>query len=445
MRHGIDVRPQTGLAVLTALALAFAFVTTSPATPPAWTPLGLGDAGLTGIDEDDFDIYAFSPDGFRVFDYASDVWVPYLEPGVPGRTVTAVAGHSWLDVPLLTARVDAADSAYITIETLDGQPGVTTYKAACGPVTAFAVDQWWLPLQTEVWAALRAGAEPGRLIRSPDSGATWTEAVGHGMSDVTGVVIVTRYHEPGVVYVSGDAGIVMSEDSGATWQPFDQGLPPGGVVDLQAVDYPTGIPGKAETGEWPLMAATDQGIYARNWDDAAWQLVLPGSFRKLEVGSTAMALADDGSLWGGYSPYDAGSTWEDWSAAFAGETILDITMGSRFYVLTDVTGVHMHDPRPNAVPAAAPPRFLRASPNPFNPRTSLAFSLAAPARVDLEIFDVAGRPVRRLLSGADYAAGTHAVTWDGRGDGGRSLPSGVYFCRLRTEGGERMLRATLIK
>jgi outer membrane protein assembly factor BamB len=67
-------------------------------------------------------------------------------------------------------------------------------------------------------------------------------------------------------------------------------------------------------------------------------------------------------------------------------------------------------------------------PNPFNPRTEFNLSLPTGLAVDLDIFDVSGRRVRRLLRGASSSTGMKVV-WDGRNDSGLQLPSGTYFCR----------------
>lgn len=71
-------------------------------------------------------------------------------------------------------------------------------------------------------------------------------------------------------------------------------------------------------------------------------------------------------------------------------------------------------------------------PNPFNPQTTLTFELAAPAKASLAIYDVKGRLVRTLFADRAFGAGRHQETWNGRDDAGRTLPSGTYFCRLRT-------------
>ena len=81
-------------------------------------------------------------------------------------------------------------------------------------------------------------------------------------------------------------------------------------------------------------------------------------------------------------------------------------------------------------------------PNPFNPTTTLSFDLPRTAQVDLEIFDVAGRRVRRLLSGETYPAGRHEVMWRGRDDTGRAVAAGVYVSRLRA--GDEALTGRLL-
>lgn len=83
--------------------------------------------------------------------------------------------------------------------------------------------------------------------------------------------------------------------------------------------------------------------------------------------------------------------------------------------------------------AEAPAPLLKQNvPNPFNPTTRIAFTLEERSPVLLEIFDVAGRPVRTLLRDREFPSGLHDVTWDGRDERGATVPSGLYLYRLRT-------------
>lgn len=78
---------------------------------------------------------------------------------------------------------------------------------------------------------------------------------------------------------------------------------------------------------------------------------------------------------------------------------------------------------------------LKVQPNPFGLDTTLSFALQAAGRVDLQVFDVAGRVVRKLVSGG-LEAGPHSVVWDGRDDSGAPVRTGTYFYKLRVDGRE---------
>lgn len=94
------------------------------------------------------------------------------------------------------------------------------------------------------------------------------------------------------------------------------------------------------------------------------------------------------------------------------------------------TTVHVDGLGPTA---AASPR-LSAWPNPFNPQVQLSWSLPTSGRLDLDIFDLRGRLVRRLLQDATVGA-QGSVVWDGADHQGRALASGVYLVRMQTGSG----------
>jgi hypothetical protein len=71
-------------------------------------------------------------------------------------------------------------------------------------------------------------------------------------------------------------------------------------------------------------------------------------------------------------------------------------------------------------------------PNPFNPRTTIEFSLPHSARVTIDIYNLLGETIRTLVS-QTMPAGDHSVVWDGRADSGGEVSSGIYFYRLRAD------------
>ncbi|MBD3348078.1 MAG: T9SS type A sorting domain-containing protein [Candidatus Eisenbacteria bacterium] len=70
------------------------------------------------------------------------------------------------------------------------------------------------------------------------------------------------------------------------------------------------------------------------------------------------------------------------------------------------------------------------APNPFNPRTTLSFSVPPSAGpVSISVYDASGRLVRSLFDGPSEP-GKHRVTWDGRDGAGNRVASGIYFARM---------------
>ena len=72
-------------------------------------------------------------------------------------------------------------------------------------------------------------------------------------------------------------------------------------------------------------------------------------------------------------------------------------------------------------------------PNPFNPATTIKYSLPQAADVELIVYNVLGQPVRTLVA-EHQSAGRYAVEWDATNNNGHSLSSGMYFYRLAAGG-----------
>jgi len=75
-------------------------------------------------------------------------------------------------------------------------------------------------------------------------------------------------------------------------------------------------------------------------------------------------------------------------------------------------------------------------PNPFRDATEVAFTLGAPSRVDVIVYDVLGRQVRGVAKGLWLQAGPQTLRWDGRDASGRPAQAGVYFVRVNTARGQ---------
>ena len=87
--------------------------------------------------------------------------------------------------------------------------------------------------------------------------------------------------------------------------------------------------------------------------------------------------------------------------------------------------------------------LYRAVPNPFSGATSFAYEVSGQAaQVDIAIYDVAGKLVRKVVSGVQ-AAGRYTATWDGRSDEGVRVIRGVYFVRTTIQGAKANLQRVI--
>ena len=78
-------------------------------------------------------------------------------------------------------------------------------------------------------------------------------------------------------------------------------------------------------------------------------------------------------------------------------------------------------------------------PNPFNPSTTISFSIPQSGVTTLKVFDLLGNTVGTLVN-ERLNAGSHSAVFDGR-----SLPSGIYFCRLESGGRIAVNKLMLLK
>jgi len=139
----------------------------------------------------------------------------------------------------------------------------------------------------------------------------------------------------------------------------------------------------------------------------AWAQLLPAGVpppARQEHGAIYDPVRDRMIIYGGNNGFGFNDTWEYTPAALVSVPDL-VGGGSRL--------------------ALAPPR-----PNPSRGESAIAFTLPGAARAALEVYDVGGRRVRRLLDTA-LPAGAHTVTWDGDDDRGRAVGAGIYFVQLR--------------
>lgn len=220
---------------------------------------------------------------------------------------------------------------------------------------------------------------------------------------------------------SGDVGFVdlVSLPGGAA--PAPRGVPCPQAVSVAAE------PGAQTTAE---LLVLNEGVADLTWslvETSGWLDVAPAAGTLAAAGYAVVALAVDATTLG-EGTYATTLTLASNDPAYPSLLVpVELIVGE---VSTPVE--------------AAPPAFalVGAVPNPFNPQTTLRFTLPAAEVVRLRVFDVQGRLVRELVDGP-RPAGLGEVLWDGRDRSGRSVASGTYFARLEA-GGLRSVKSLVL-
>ncbi|MCK5051258.1 MAG: T9SS type A sorting domain-containing protein [Candidatus Cloacimonetes bacterium] len=83
-------------------------------------------------------------------------------------------------------------------------------------------------------------------------------------------------------------------------------------------------------------------------------------------------------------------------------------------------------------------------PNPFNPTTTISFSIPEESTIELSIFNIKGQKIKSLLND-QLTAGEHSITWNGEDFTGKKVSSGIYFYKLITPNASHTKKMLLLK
>jgi hypothetical protein len=224
-------------------------------------------------------------------------------------------------------------------------------------------------------------------------------------------------------------------------------------VPLSIVHEPDLALGGADLHQAPLVTAVNQLTELRaivhNIGPASAESALV-TFRDVTTGDTLLAIVkaiparDSAEAKGTWLPSVSGSHTISVSATWLGGSELQLTNNAASLVVA-VTGT----PSTTDVNASNGPQghvllLGHPRPNPSTREFTMEFDLPTQSQVRLDIYDVRGRHVRRLVNRI-IEPGHYSERWQGTDDDGANTASGVYFVRLVTSVGSRVQRCVLIR
>ena len=88
-------------------------------------------------------------------------------------------------------------------------------------------------------------------------------------------------------------------------------------------------------------------------------------------------------------------------------------------------------------------KLLSNYPNPFNPSTTISFSLQQEELIELEVYNLKGQKVKQLIN-SRLSAGLYSVTWNGTDSKDQPISSGIYFYKLIVNGKTQAMNKCLL-
>ncbi len=219
------------------------------------------------------------------------------------------------------------------------------------------------------------------------------------------------------------------------------------IADNVAGSTPPGLGGTDPSITIPVVSITQA-------DGNAIKAALPGVNVTLALDANHLAGTDSGGrvLLYAPSPYQSGSSISHWDVSAYPDLLMEPAINNGLSSSVDLTLAAFADlgwltslPTGTAnAPAPFGVSALSNYPNPFNPATTIEYTVSPGQHVDLAVYDVRGHLVRSLRSGwAD--AGPYNVAWDGQTNRGQPAVSGVYYIRLTGQFNTMTRKIVLLK
>jgi photosystem II stability/assembly factor-like uncharacterized protein len=261
-----------------------------------------------------------------------------------------------------------------------------------------------------------AGSDGFGIARTNNNGNTWTE-VNNGLLNY-GVLSLAVMGEN--LFAGTENGVFLSTNDGSSWTSLYNNF-------ANTYVYSLVVSGSN------LFAGTNNGVYLFTNSGSDWTMDTVGFFDKNvlsveAVGENLFAAVDDSV----YLSTDNGSTWAQVSTGLPHSSIWALAANNtNLFAGTYNSGVWRR-PLPEMITAVKDnkdqiPAHFRLDqnfPNPFNPSTTINYSIPKAGLVTLKVYDVLGKEVATLVNGVKSAGSYHVQFFANR------LASGIYFYRL---------------
>jgi photosystem II stability/assembly factor-like uncharacterized protein len=273
------------------------------------------------------------------------------------------------------------------------------------------------------------------IFISYNEGNTW-ESLGLGGPFIESVFINSHDH----IFVSKESGVFRSINNGNTWFEVSNGLP----LSL----YWSSL--TITNNDIVYLLDFNNGVYKSVDNGDNWNLVFPNNYPNPTVFVTT-SLGDIylGTYSGVFSSSDGGSNWIPFNSGFSFPWLpiysLYVDQYDFIYAGFPFDGsyktINPSSIISNEVIDAN--NCIEIHPNPFNPATTISFSIQKESEVNLSVYNVKGQKIKTLVHN-ELKKGNHSIIWNGNDETGKAVSSGNYYCKLNVNGKTEAVKKCLL-
>jgi flagellar hook capping protein FlgD len=364
----------------------------SYALPGGWSmislPCQVTDASLSALFPTAISLFSFD-NGYRsetTLEPARGYWI-----NIPAPTTADISGAKHastelvVDLPSAWSMVGSGDVSVDVASLGSNVISVFGFDAGYQAASAMAPgDGYWINLTNAGQIDLNGGGTAAKSV-------------------LPATTDLASYASRGMLWIDAvDGGQAISLGGGLETAVELPPVPPAGMFDARV-----------------LLNGIGTMLVPDGADEAVYPLLLQGEVEQLR--------------W--QVPADQAGRWE---LLVDGATVEMVGSGALYVDASQELSVRRIAPLPAEFALGA------NYPNPFNPSTTIGYSLTMAGTVELRVYACTGQLVRRLVAG-EQPAGKHTVQWDGADAQGHAMANGVYLYELRAGAFRSVRRMVLIK
>ena len=232
-----------------------------------------------------------------------------------------------------------------------------------------------------------------------------------------------------------DASISYSTDSGASWEVINSSFTTGFYWTSFMYNLTPHLSGDTSLkikfnyndcgGNWAFGIGVNN-VAIKQGDMLSWLTISPYNGKVVASDTVDITV-------GIYAPYDGFNSFEE-VYIYGGPYIINLPVGVGVSLALDDKEKNYPDTY----------RLYNNYPNPFNPETKIDFSLSDRTDVSILIYNILGQKVATLLNN-QMDQGNYTIKWKGVTDSGQELPSGTYFCEMKTPMYKEIKKLVLVR